>query len=211
MRLPLFRILLLPRSSNAGASTFAEDPKRTFDEARILWSAAIDPTVLTVSACAAGDGTFDLTRNRYLVAIDRQGHEHVAVGARGNTLRLDVVSGTLLNGPVALQVHLDCAGPVPTRLSALDSLLRLIGIRDAGRRSPQPDARLARLIEALRVSDALVDGASLSTIAASLLGAQWSEDWPGEGDSIKSLVRRKVDLARRLTAGGPIGVMRHQV
>lgn len=196
----------------AGGYTFAENPARAFDRARIIWSAAVDPTVLTVSACAAGDGFFDLTDSPYLAAIDRYGHEHIAVRTPSGDLRLDVVSGTVLAGPATLRVHLDCTSAIPPRLLALDRLLRLLGIRDPGRRTPRPDPRLARLVEALRVADALADGASLTRIAAALLGAQRVlNDWPGDGDDIKSSVRRRVALARRLTAEGPTGVMHHKI
>ncbi|WP_255587066.1 DNA -binding domain-containing protein [Hephaestia mangrovi] len=200
------------RSSLAGGCTFAEDPNRPFDHARVIWSAAVDPTVLTVSACAAGDGFFDLSRQPHSVAVDRRGHEHVVIRTPGSTLRLDVISGTVLAGPVTLRVHLDCTTMIPSRLSGLDRLLRLIGIRDPGRRPPRSDPRLARLVEALRVADALADGASLPRIAASLRGAQSaSADWPGAGESIKSSARRKVALARQLTAKGPAAIMNGKV
>jgi hypothetical protein len=124
------------------------------------------------------------------------------------TLRLDVVAGTVLAGAVTLRVHLDCTSALPSKLSAFDRLLRLLGIRDSGRRPLHADPRLARLVEALRVADALADGASLSRIAAALTGAQRpGSDWPGEGDDVKSSIRRRVALARRLAVEGPIGVM----
>lgn len=201
-----------PHSSIAGGFTFAEDPERTFDAARIIWSAAVDPTVLTVSACAVGDGSFDLSGQPYVVAVDCQGHEHVTLVGQTGTLRLDVVSGSVLAGAVALRVHLDCTGMIKPRLSALDRLLRLIGVRDARRCRPRADPRFARLVEALRVADALADGASLSGIATALLGAQRvAGGWPGDGDHMKSAIRRRVALARRLTSQGPPGVMHGRI
>lgn len=168
--------------------------------------------MLTVSARSAGDGFFDLSATTFLAAVDRRGHEHVTVRTPGGELRLDVVSGTVLSGPVTLRVHLKCSGTAPPRLATLDRLLRFIGIRDGGRRPPRADPRLARLVQALRVADALADGASLSRIAMSLLGAQQAaNDWPGDGESIKSSVRRRVALARRLTAEGPAGVMQDRI
>ncbi|MGN6619936.1 MAG: DNA -binding domain-containing protein [Sphingomonas sp.] len=200
------------RLSPVGGCIFAEDPDRPFDDACIIWSAAVDPTVLTVSACAAGDGFFDLSGQSYSVAIDRRGQEHVVAQTPSGTLRLDVVSGTVLSGPVTLRVHLDCTNMILPRLSGLDRLLRLIGIRDPGRRPPRADTRLVRLVEALRVADALVDGASLTQISGSLRGAQCaSGDWPGDGESIKSSARRKVALARQLTAKGPAAIMKGRI
>jgi hypothetical protein len=168
--------------------------------------------VLTVSACAAGAGFFDLSGQSYSVAIDRRGHEHVVVKTPSGTVRLDVVSGTVLAGRVTLRVHLDCTHMIPPRLSGLDRLLRLIRIRDPGRRPPRADTRLVRLVEALRVADALADGASLTQISRSLRGAQSvSGDWPGDGESIKSSTRRKVALAQQLTAKGPAAIMKGKV
>lgn len=168
--------------------------------------------MLTVSACAAGDGFFDLSGQAYSVAVDRRAHEHVVVETPSGTLRLDVVSGTVLAGPVTLRVHLECTSTIPSRLSGLDRLLRIVGIRDPGRRPPRADPRLARLVEALRVADALADGASLSRIAASLRGGKSAiRDWPGDSDSLKSSIRRKVALARRLTAEGPAAIMNGKV
>ncbi len=211
-RPPFFRAPRLTTSSTAGGSIFAEDPARSYETARIIWSAAVDPTVLTVSACAAGDGFFDLTGTSYVAAVDRRGHEHIAALGRTGLLRLDVVAGTVLAGAVALRVHLDCTTAIVPKLSALDRLLRFLGIHDPGRRPTRPDPRLARLVEALRVADALTDGASLSRIAAVLLGTQRAADaWPGDGDDIKSSVRRRVALARRLTSGGPTGVLQRKI
>jgi hypothetical protein len=211
-RRPCRHALRLPPLSRAGVSTFAEDPSRPFDDARIIWSAAVDPSVLTVSAYATADGSFDLPRRSRAVAIDGNGREHVAIRSPGGLLRLDVVSGSVLAGPVALRVHLNVDQAVAPRLSALDRLLRAIGLTDPGRRPARPDARLARLVDALRVSDALADGASLSRIAAALRGThRLADTWPGEGDNIKSAVRRRVALARQLTARGPAGVMRYEL
>ena len=67
------------------------------------------------------------------------------------------------------------------------------------------DRRLPRLIEALRVLDALRDGASLRAIGAALFGAE--QKWPGAGDHLKSYVRRRVVLARRMAQAGPVGIL----
>ncbi|WP_150290012.1 DNA -binding domain-containing protein [Sphingobium estronivorans] len=97
---------------------------------------------------------------------------------------------------------------LPAQLDALHVLLRLYGIPDPTRRTPQPDRRMPRLVEALRVLDALACGASLTAIGAVLVGAdRIARDWPGDGEHLKSWVRRRVMLARRLQRAGPRGVM----
>ena len=62
---------------------------------------------------------------------------------------------------------------------------------------------MARWVLALRVHDALVEGASQREIAIGLFGAERvGEHWRGGSDSMRLNVRRLVGLARRLAQGG---------
>src|SRR3546814_2270295 len=65
------------------------------------------------------------------------------------------------------------------------------------------DQRLVRLVEALRAADAIAAGASLRDIGVGAFGG----DWPGDGEHLKSRVRRRVALAVELTRAGPRGVL----
>lgn len=197
-------------SPNAGGCTFAENPGRSFAEVRILWTSKVDPSVLEVVAEPIPDRTagFDFGRlgDRISFATDALG-EHVAIRAPGRTLRLDVKEGTLFQGPVLLRYLLSGLSSLPPKLDTLHALLRLIGIPDATRRSLEPDRRLPRLVEALRVLDALADGASLRAIGGALLGEQAVTGWPGDGEHLKSWVRRRVILARRLENVGSAAIL----
>ncbi|UVO50158.1 DUF2285 domain-containing protein [Sphingomonas sp. SUN019] len=174
----------------------------------MVWTAAIDPGVLSVTARPRPRASFDLTRHRFDVVVDNDGTEHVAIHLPGGLLRLDVIAGTVLHGPADLRAHVELAACTPRQLASLDRLLRLGGMRDPGRRPPPPDRRLPRLIEALRIADALAQGASLAGIAGGLSAdGHRSGDWPGDGEHHKSAIRRRVVLARRLLALGPAGVL----
>jgi hypothetical protein len=70
------------------------------------------------------------------------------------------------------------------------------------------EPRLARLVLGLRVLDARRGGASLRDIAHGLFGEC---DWPGDGDCIKSRVRRLVALSEAMERAGPVGVFQRFV
>lgn len=63
-----------------------------------------------------------------------------------------------------------------------------------------PDPRMERFAAALRVADALADGASIAQMAEALYGTQWAGP-NGGSDSLKSRIRRLVRDARSMAAG----------
>ena len=146
----------------------------------------------------------DLDRHDAQVAISAVG-EYLRLSSHGAAIRLDVISGTVLDGPVLLQPMICLGNVLDDQLGAvrrLDALLR-------GLRPPvDNDRRLDRLVLALRVLDARRDGASLRDIARGLFGER---DWPGDGDCIKSRVRRLVALSEAMERAGPAGVFRRLV
>ena len=176
-----------------------------------MWARSVDPGVLAVTAERDGGHPFDIAGYPHSVVVGEDGDEHVSIVTGPESLRLDVVTGSVLHGPVSLRVHLSCAGAITFRLAALDRLLRLLDVVDGGRRSPPADRRLPRLVEALHVVDLLAQGARLSQIAAALSpGLAFTSDWPGAGEHRKSKVRRQVALARRLVAAGPAGILTYR-
>ncbi|WP_210434135.1 DNA -binding domain-containing protein [Sphingopyxis granuli] len=64
--------------------------------------------------------------------------------------------------------------------------------------------RLYRVVLALRVIDALGEGATLRTVGEAFVRA---DDWPGRGESTKSAARRLVGFAHRLWSGGPATIL----
>ncbi|MEO1168733.1 MAG: DUF2285 domain-containing protein [Pseudomonadota bacterium] len=127
-------------------------------------------------------------------------------------LRMDVVRGDALAGPVRLAFHLRDDDALTFKIDSLSQWMRLSGKVGGARWRLRSDRRLTRLVEALRVGDAIADGATLREIAAVLRADKAGMlDWPGAGDSIKSWVRRRVDLAWRLRVAGPSAVLHHSV
>jgi len=127
-------------------------------------------------------------------------------------IRIDIEQGSLACGrPVLLRYAMQ--GFVGQRTEArLLALRRLAGLLRTGRFLPTlfpAERRVERLIEVLRVADALSAGASQREIAAVLFGSERiSSDWRTVSDSLRSRVRRLVREARRMVDGGYRGVMR---
>lgn len=206
----------MPVSSRAGGCTFAENPTRSCAQALPLWSAAVDPCALTATARPKSRGgiAFDVAvwADRACVRVDLAGRELAAITISGRSFRIDIVAGTLQRGPVALEFHLRAVPGIALQIDAMCAFLDVTGVATAPRRPLDRDRRLQHLIEALRVLDALRDGASLREIGAALLGGERiARYWPGDGDHLKSWVRRRVALARTLEHAGPGAILARSV
>lgn len=166
----------------------------------------MDPHVIRARAelCVGSTGpALEIGRfEHYTVTSDTA--EHVLVHENGTWLRLDIVAGTVLAGSAMLELM------VP--LHKLESQFATIRKLDALLRNASPprenDPRLFRLVLALRALDARAEGVSLRELAFGVFGAS---DWPGDGDHVKSRVRRLVRLADELRRAGPRGVLARQV
>lgn len=193
---------------------FAEDPRRGCADARLLWSRAFDPGVLSVSAESVHEGGWNLRiiRTRRLIVSYGDCVQHIAIAVGKSWLRLDVVEGDALHGSIRFVFHFRDYEPLAPKIDGLAVWMRLCGATGASRWRPPSDRRLVRLIEALRVGDAIAEGASLREIAVVLRSSESvASDWPGAGDSVKSWIRRRVDLAKRLRAAGPAAVLHRSI
>ncbi len=87
----------------------------------------------------------------------------------------------------------------------LSDFRRLVGFQRGQALAPhRPTPRIYRIVRALRVIDALGEGASLRSIGETFVRV---DDWPGHGESTKSAARRLVDSSRRLWSGGPAMIL----
>lgn len=189
---------LMAVSFVAGGCTFAEDPSRNCAIVRPIWSAAIDPRVLrarAVPATGKASPAFDAILLNARIARGAA-CEHVLLDAVGGPVRLDVIEGTMIAGPVVLRFDVICDDRLPHQLAAIQGLSQ-----------PSPYRRheqLARKLLSLEAFDTHAAGASLRETARLLLGPG---DWPGTGDHRKSLVRRMVAAGARMIAEGPGAVL----
>lgn len=171
----------------------------------MLWRAELDASTLEVGAEAsvADDlAAFDLRRVAQwaTLAVEADGREHLSLADGPRRVRLDCLSGTLLEGPVVLQFRLEGFGGLGPKLLTLRRLLALWSTGSFAASLFPADKRTSRIVMALRVHDALTSGASLREIGAVLYGED--HEWPGAGESTKSRVRRLITLARRYSGPG---------
>jgi hypothetical protein len=166
----------------------------------------VDPSVISARAfpCDAS-APLRLQIDRYDPCIATgEGVEHLLLGACGRSLRVDVVSGTVLAGPVVLEPTV-CLDRLDFQVAAVRTLAGILSREPV---AAVTDTRLPRLVLALRALDARREGASLREIASGIFG---QTDWPGDGDHIKSRARRLVRLSEILVRAGPRGVLAYQI
>lgn len=163
-----------------------------------MWRADADPRVLSVvvKATTAPDG-LDLSRFDPYILPD-EGGEHVRLTVHGEVFRLDVVSGSVMSGPVCLTYLLARDQRMAAQTDCIQRLERALAGTFCG--PVRAASRISRSTMALRARDARVDGASLKATAVELLGPG---EWPGPGECRKSAMRRLVAMGEKLVKEGP--------
>lgn len=182
-----------------------EDPALPALAARPVWCRAGYGRVLEADARAGGppQDRFDLARFAAVTTVvrDRAGTEHLLVSDGASSLRLDILSGSVLAGPVCLAYRL--AGLAALR-GPLDTLGGLLRLSQSGRLArPAARDRNRRLVLLLRAWDALRDGASQRELAAVLLSDEAAaRRWRTEAPSLRARAQRLARSARAMASGG---------
>ena len=192
-----------PAAAPWGLHAF-EDPGLAACAARPVWRRERYARVLVAGAEQAGSSPdrFDLARLARLATLVRAADgEHLLVSDGATSLRLDIVSGSLLDGPVMLSYRLAGFAALRGPLETLHALLRF---RQAGGLAPgQLRDRNRRLILLLRATDALRTGATQREVAAGLLSAEAERArWRAEAPSLRLRAQRLVKGARAMAGGG---------
>lgn len=196
----------LPDAERWGLLAF-EAPQLGAPVARPMWRAEIHPYVLQAAAAPSGEAcdSFELTRlqsiSRLVTASD--GREHLLISDGLHSIRLDLLSGSLKEGPVRLQYRLAGFGSAERPLLTLRRLLALWRIGRFAAALHPVEARAGRFVLMLRAHDALASGATQREIAAELLSAEAGEvRWRVSAPTVRSRVQRLVRNARAMAAGG---------
>lgn len=184
-----------------------EAPQLGAPAARPMWRAEVHPYVLGADAAPAAEAcdSFEFARLRaittLITASDRREHLLISDGFR--TIRLDILSGSLRQGPVCLRYRLSGFASVERPLLTLRRLLALWRTRRFAAGLHPAEARARRTVLMLRAHDALASGATQREIAAELLSGEAGEArWRTRVPSLRSQVQRLVRGALRLAAGG---------
>jgi hypothetical protein len=188
-----------------------EEPALSAMTARPVWRRDHRPGVLVAAAERDGpaDDRFDVARFAPLATIvcDPRGAEHLLLSDGMARLRLDVVAGSLLGGPVRLAYRLSGFAMLDGPLATLHALARF---RRSGRLpNPPGRSRNRRLVLLLRTWDALQAGATQREIAGVLLSAEAAQArWRTEAPSLRLRAQRLAGGARSLARGGYRGLLR---
>lgn len=183
-----------------------EDPDLRATEASMLWTSALDPDVLRVSAspCSCHDAVaFDLRQwaDRAVIIGDTD-CEHVLLRGPPD-IRLDVIAGTLHNGPVSFLFDMTEWDDWGRSIRSLRRCLHACRTGDTSLLSIPRRAPLRRVINTLRVHDALQQGASTRDIGIMLFGRTRVEaEWRSPGEALKSCCRRLIAHSRFMAGGG---------
>jgi hypothetical protein len=190
-----------------GGCIFAENPDLPAADALVAWCDRLDPSCAKITAARTQKGELAFWLDRALacasVVVDQVGIEHVIIGDAASRVALDVVSGSLLDGPAIIGVRLDNAHYAVRQLRTVQNLFR----HHSGVQSAKPISRRCksndRIVAALRVADARNAGASHRDVAIALFGTERvGTDWNATSDSMRSKIRRLVGLADTYAAGG---------
>jgi hypothetical protein len=142
----------------------------------------------------------DVRKHRCFILIDGE-REHVYIDLEGDPLRLDVIEGSVLQGPATIEAVVDIGEKLQPQITTLQRVDRLL----RGLDTPSlDDRRLPRLVLALRALDAKIQGASLRTIARDILR---TDDWPGDGECVKSSARRLIGLGQAMARADPTVIL----
>jgi hypothetical protein len=181
--------------------------------ARLLWDSAVDGSVLKVQArppAGSAVDAFDITGigATVTIVVAENGRELAAITDGYHRIRLDVVRGSLLLGPVRLSYVLDDTRDLEAQLLAVR---RLTALRRKGRfvKSLFPRERMApRWIAALRASDATAAGTSQRDLAQYLFGGlAVRTQWRGESDFMRLRVQRLLRIGRRMIDRGYLSLL----
>jgi hypothetical protein len=199
-------VLVVPPAralSLAGVCSFVDDPGLSAAQVTPVWSALFDPSVLKVHAGALkGSGpTLDLARDDIAIRAGPAAR-HIVIND-GSGLRLDVVSGTVRAGSTSLSPLVDLGRDLEPQLR---SVRQLHAAMQGSPARARPDHVFLRLVDALRVTDARAAGVSLRDIGLHVLAGA---EWPGDGEHLKSRVRRLIEMGDRLRAAGPASLFTH--
>ena len=200
-------------AARAGASAFAPPAGMSAMRAPLFWRASVADTVVAIDAIPADPDhpdALDIRRTGVAVfLLDRSAAgQRLLLRERGRSIRFDVRSGTLAEGPVRLRYALEGLSRLEPQLL---TLRRLAALWRLGRMPAElfpSEPRAARWILALRTIDALADGASQREIAEVLFGRDALADWRGDSDYLRMRVQRLVRSGRELAEHGYLRLLK---
>jgi hypothetical protein len=190
-----------------------ENPDRSAPDARPFWSSDVHPAVLPALAAEGPSGadSLDLGALDALATLLRGDErvEHVLLSDGLRVVRIDILAGSVVDGPARLRYLLAGLASAEPPLLTLRRLIHLCCTGRFSRSLHAPEARARRWLLMLRAHDALTAGADQRAIASVLLSPSAREPrWRSDASSVRSQAQRLVRGARRMAAGGHRALLR---
>ena len=190
----------------------AETPVESPGPRQLVWSATVDPSVVT---CAAEPVTVDhpdafqvgCLSLATTTVVGTSGAQHLAVSDGLRRIRLDIVDGTLLQGPVRLHYRLAGFADAEPQLLTLQRLLALHRLGRFARGLHPRERKAERWTMMLRAHDLSVAGASQREIATELFGLDVSREWRRRSDYLRLRIQRLLREANGLVHGGYLDLL----
>lgn len=184
-----------------------ERPGLAVPAARPVWRRERMTQIVEASADGGGDpaGWFELETLAPLTRLVREasGSEHLLLSDGLRSIRLDIVKGSLLAGPVGLGFRLGGLEGIDRRLLALRQFVHLARTGRFSARLHPAEPRSIRWVLLLRAWDGIARGVDQRCIARHLLGREADEPrWRLEAPALRSRAQRLVRDARRMASGG---------
>ena len=150
------------------------------------------------------DHAFDVHRFARQAFILEDGEcERLSLSDGQSRIRVDLLAGSFLDGPVALRFEIADDRRAPSQIMAFTRFRALRQRGLFGHWLNQPERHARRWIDQLRTYDALNASASERDIAETLFPARYDiDDWRYGGNSLRSTVRRLIISAKRMVGGG---------
>ncbi|MCT9000177.1 DUF2285 domain-containing protein [Chelativorans intermedius] len=194
-----------------GGCDFADALSSPAYASSVFWRGDCHANILPVEAFPAGfvgdADSFDLLSVPHPVTVLRSlDGEHVLICDGPRSLRLDVIAGSLLSGPVRLGYCLSGFAGVEAKVMTLRRLLALERLGRLPSALFRPERKARRWGMVLQAYDGMRAGASQREIATILYGEERVRaDW--EAGYLRTRVQRLIRTAEKMIVGGGYRVL----
>lgn len=191
----------------------AEAPVEPSGPRQLVWSAKVDPSVMACTAEPVAVDHPDAFQIGCLslattTVIGTSGAQHLAISDGLRRIRLDIIHGTLLEGPVRLHYLLAGFADSEPQLLTLQRLLTLHRLGRFARGLHPRETKVERWTMMLRAHDLNVAGASQREIATELFGSEASREWRTQSEYLRLRIQRLLRDANGLIHGGYLDLLR---
>ena len=169
--------------------------------------------MLAIEATPAPRGdpdAFDIRDFHELATLLRcpDGHELLLFSDGNHRLQLDVITGSVLDGPVRFRYELSGFKHIQAKILTLRRFILLCRLGHFPRGLYTPERRARRWMLTLQAYDGVQSGASQREIAAVLFGENIvRDDWHGRSDYLRLRVQRAIRSGQSLVNGGYRGLL----